>query len=83
MRMKYPSISDAAGQILRDVAAEEQIKTAERQVLQGVLQPRVRTDVGRELMKLAAQCRAITENPEVSYDDLRNFVAQVNAGRTS
>lgn len=83
MRMKYPSVSEAASQILREVAAEEQIKTAERQVLRGTMQPRVRTDVGQELMKLAAQCRDMTENPEVSYDDLRNFVAQVNAGRTS
>lgn len=83
MRMKYPSVSEAADQILREVAAEEQIKTAERQVLQGVLQPRVRTPIGHELMKLAEQCRGMSENPEVSYDDLRNFVAQVNAERTS
>ncbi len=83
MRMKYPSISETAEQILRDIAAEEQIKTAELQVLRGTLQPRVRTDVGRELMKLASQCRNMTENPEVSYEDLENFVAKVNAGRTS
>lgn len=83
MRMTYPSVSEAASQILREVTAEEQIKTAERQVLAGIMRPRVQTEIGQELMKLAAQCRDMPNNPEVSYDDLRNFVAQVNAERTS
>lgn len=82
-RFKMDSVRETAAQILREVEAEGRIKTAEQQILRGTLHPRVSTDIGAQLTKLAADCRTMSENPEVSYEDLRNFVAQVDARRTA
>lgn len=79
MKVKYPSINEAVAQIMQEIRAEEQIKTAEKQILQGVLNPRFASDIGHYFMKLGEQCRNLADNPEASYDDLRNFVEQVNA----
>lgn len=79
MRTKYPSIKEAVSQIMQEVFAEDQIKTAEKQILQGILSPRFESDIGHYFMKLSEQCRSLANNPEASYDDLRNFVEQVNA----
>lgn len=76
-RTALPSVKETAQQILREVAAENQIKTAEHQILRGVLQSKCATDLGYDLTKLAAQLRNIDEqNPEVSYADLENFIGQ-------
>jgi Arc/MetJ-type ribon-helix-helix transcriptional regulator len=78
MRTRYPSVSEAAQQVLRDIEAEEQIKTAERRVLRSVASG-VTSEEATGLLKLAAQCRNVDiDNPEVSYDDLRNFMARCN-----
>ena len=80
MRVRYPRISDAVDQVLREVDAEDRIKTAEQQLLRESISPRSRTKVASDLKKLAASCRTLDENnPEVSYQDLHNFMAQVNA----
>lgn len=79
MKPKYPSIKEAVSQIMQEVLAEGQIKTAERQILKGALNPRFSTNIGHYFMKLGEQCRNLADNPEASYDDLRNFVEQVNA----
>lgn len=80
MRMRYPSVAEAARQVLQEVEAENLIKTAEEQVLAGTLHPRVQTEVGQGLMKLAEHCRKINvENPEVTYNDLREFMAACDA----
>jgi len=76
-RTNYPSVKDAAAEILREVHAEQLIKTAERQALRDVDSPR--SDIGQGLTKLAAELRNIdTDNPEVTYGDLHNFMAQCN-----
>lgn len=80
MRTQYPSITEATQQILREVEAENRVKTAEQQILRQTLAPQVRTEEAHEIMKLAAACRDIDEsNPDVSYGDLQTFMAQVNA----
>lgn len=79
MNIKYPSVSETAQQVLRDIEAEEQIKTAELQILRNVSSG-VTVEEARDLVKLAQRCRQVnTDNPEISYDDLRNFMAQCNA----
>lgn len=76
-RMRYPSVKDAAAEILREVQAERLIKTAEQRILQQAESPR--TEIGDGLVKLAAAIREIDiDNPEVSYADLHNFMAQCN-----
>jgi len=78
MRMRYPSISDTAQQVLREIEAEEQIKTAELHILRDATQGVV-AEEAQGLLKLAAQCRNIDiDNPEVSYEDLRNFMVRCN-----
>lgn len=81
--MEYPSIKETASQIMQDILAEEQIKQAEQQMLQGILNPRFKTDVGHTLIKLATQCRELANNTKISYNDLSNFIKQANARRTS
>lgn len=81
-RVQMPSVSEAAAQILREVEAEQRIKTAEVQILRGAQRP-LTTNDAKLLMKLAETCRSIdTDNPEVDYEDLHNFMATVNARRT-
>jgi hypothetical protein len=76
-RTRYPSVKDAAAEILREVHAERLVKTAEQQILRQVEAPR--TDVGEDLTKLAAAMREVdVDNPEVTYADLHNFMAQCN-----
>lgn len=83
-RVKMPSVSEAAAQILRDVEAEQRIKTAEVQLLHGVKNAQITSEEARDLIKLANECRKINiEDPEVTYDDLHNFVTTANARRTA
>jgi hypothetical protein len=83
MKMEYPSIKETASQIMRDILAEERVKQAEQQMLQDVLSPRFKTDLGYTLIKLATQCRELANNTKISYNDLNNFIKQANARRTS
>ena len=74
---RYPSVKDAAAEILREVQAERLIKTAERQVLRQVEAPQ--SDIGEGLLKLATTMRNVdVDNPEVTYADLHDFMAQCN-----
>ena len=77
---EYPSISEIAAGVLRSVDAEDQIKTAETQMLREALQPPPppRTELARELRKLASECRQQTS--ELTYADLQQFLEQTNAG---
>ena len=76
-RVNYPSVKDAAAEILREVHAERLVKTAEQQILRQVEAPR--TEVSNGLCKLAAAMRDLeVDNPEVTYADLHNFMAQCN-----
>ena len=76
-RTHYPSVKDAAAEILREVHAERLVKTAERQILRQVEAPQ--SEVGEGLLKLAAALHTVdADNPEVSYADLHNFMAQCN-----
>jgi hypothetical protein len=78
-RTELPSVKETARQILREVEAENQIKTAEQQILRGVLQSKCATDTGYDLTKVAAQLRTIDDqNPEVSYADLNDFMGRCN-----
>jgi hypothetical protein len=80
MRVRYPSVAEMAQQVLREVEADDRIKTAERQVLAGTLHPRVQTATAQGLVKLAEHCRKIDiNNPEVTYNDLRAFMAACDA----
>jgi hypothetical protein len=83
-RVKMPSVSEAAAQILREVEAEQRIKTAEVQLLHGVKNTQLTSEEARDLIKLANECRKINiEDPEVTYDDLHNFMTTINARRTA
>jgi hypothetical protein len=78
-KIKYPSISEAAAQILREVEAEQTIKTAERQILRETLEG-PQTEVAQGLNKLASLLRNVNvDDPEVSYSDLANFIKAANA----
>lgn len=76
-RMRYPSIKDIAADALRDVAAEDQVKTAEAQILRGAITPSPppRSELSAELHKLASECRE--QSDDVTYADLQEFL---NAG---
>ena len=72
-RMTYPSVKDVAGEILREVQAEQQIKTAEAQVLRGTLSPAPQeTDLSVDLRKLAHDCRQ--QNDDITFGDLQEFM---------
>ena len=73
-RMRYPSIKDIANEALRTVAAEDQVKTAEAQILRGALNPPPppRSELSAQLHKLAAECRQ--QSDDVTYDDLQEFL---------
>ena len=78
-RTELPSVKETARQILREVEAENQIKTAEQQILRGVLQSKCATDIGFDLTKVAARLRTIDDqNPEISYTDLNDFMGRCN-----
>lgn len=72
-RMKYPSIKEIAADALRTVAAEDQVKTAEAQLLRGALlpPPLPRSELSAQLHKLAAECRQ--QSDDVTYADLQEF----------
>lgn len=77
-RIQYPSVSEAAQQILREIEAEEQIKTAEQLILRNAEQP-VHIEMAHDIIKLAEQCRCINvDNPVITYDDLYSFMRQCN-----
>lgn len=79
----YPSVSEAAAQILREVEAEEQIKVAEQQILRDSVNV-PETDMAQALTKIAQELRSIDiDNPEVTTFDLHGFIQKVNARRTS
>jgi len=79
MAIRYPSIREIAEQVLREVDAEEQIKTAERHAVRDAAAPKVHSDLAKDLQKVAALCRsAADEDPVVTVDDLKQFMAQVN-----
>lgn len=77
---KYPSISEITADVLRMVSAEDQIKTAETQMLRDALQPPPppQTELARELKKLANECREQTN--KLTFTDLQQFLEQTNAG---
>lgn len=79
MAIRYPSIQEIANEVLREIDAEEQIKTAERQALRAASKPQIQSDLAKDLQKVAAMCRtAEVENPTVTWEDLKQFMAQVN-----
>jgi hypothetical protein len=54
------------------------------QLLHGVKNAQLTSEEARDLIKLADACRTINiEDPEVTYDDLHNFVTTANAKRTA
>ena len=76
-RVNYPSIKEIAAEVLREVEAEDQIKTAELKALQDALSPRVKTSFGQELVKLAEICRNLDDtNPVVTVDDITQFIGK-------
>ena len=78
-RIAYPSVSEAAAQILREVEAEQTIKTAEQQILQETIDGS-QTELAQDLNKLAHALRDVdVDNPEVTYGDLQDFVKAANA----
>ena len=78
-KVKSPSVSEAATQILREVEAEQTIKTAEQQILREALKG-PQTEVAHDLNKLASALRSVNvDNPEVTYGDLQDFIKAANA----
>ena len=80
-REQLPSVQDIARQVLREVEAEGRIKTAEQQILRGVLSPKTKTELGFDLMKLAVECAKVDEEPTITANDLLDFVARCNCAR--
>lgn len=76
-RIEYPSIKDAAAEVLRTVAAEGMIKHAERQLLHAAIQPS--SDVTDGLRKLATELRDVDDDPEITYADLHAFVTRCHS----
>ena len=73
-RTKYPSIRDIASQVLREVRADDQIKTAEAQILRDTITPAPpATDLTSDLRKLAQDCRQ--QSDEVTFADLQEFLS--------
>jgi nitrogenase subunit NifH len=69
----YPSISDIASQVLREVRAEDQVKTAEVQILRGAVTPALpETNTAAELRKLAQECRQ--QSDDITLADLQEFM---------
>ncbi len=78
-KIQYPSVSEAAAQILRDVEAEQTIKTAEQQILRETIHG-PQTEVAQGLNKLASALRGVNvDDPEVTYGDLQDFMKAANA----
>ena len=76
-RMEYPSISEIADQVVREVRAEDQVKTAEVQILRGTMTPALpETDLGADLRKLAADCR--THSEDITIEDLQEFLCHAD-----
>lgn len=73
-RTTYPSIKDITSQILRDVRAEHQVKTAETQILRGAVEPVLpETELALDLRKLAHECRQQTD--DITINDLQEFLS--------
>jgi hypothetical protein len=78
-RANIPSVSETAAQILREVEAEQTIKTAEQQILRETING-TQTEVAQDLNKLAHALRDVNvDDPEVTYGDLQNFIKAANA----
>jgi nitrogenase subunit NifH len=76
-RMTYPSISDIATQVIREVRAEETVKTAEAQILQGAVTPAPpETDLAANLRKLAHECRQ--QSDDITVEDLQEFLGHAS-----
>lgn len=72
-RMEYPSIRDIADEVIREVRAEEQVKTAEAQLLRGAEAPAPpETETAVELRKLAHECRQ--QSDDITLADLQEFM---------
>jgi nitrogenase subunit NifH len=73
-RTTYPSIKDIASQVLRDVHAEHQVKTAETQILRGTVKPALpETELAADLRKLAHECRQ--QSDDITITDLQEFLS--------
>lgn len=76
-RTECPSIQDIASQVLRDVRAENQVKTAEIQILRGAVTPALpETDLAGNLRKLAHECRQ--QSDDITLADLQEFLGNAN-----
>jgi nitrogenase subunit NifH len=72
-KTNVPSIKDIASQVLREVRAEDQVKTAEVQILRGTFTPAPpETDLAKDLRKLAHECRQSSD--DVTFADLQEFL---------
>jgi len=71
MRRSSRNLSLVTDEILSEVASVERVKHAEISALHAVT-PSHHTEVGQLLHKAAEELRA---EPEVSYDDVRQFMA--------
>ena len=76
-RAEYPSIKDIASQVLREVRAEDQVKTAEVQILRGAVTPAPpETDLAGNLRKLAHECRQ--QSDDITLADLQEFLGNAS-----
>jgi nitrogenase subunit NifH len=72
-RTNVPSIKDIASQVLREVRAEDQVKTAEVQILRGTITPApAETELAKDLRKLAHECRQ--QSDDITLADLQEFL---------
>jgi hypothetical protein len=76
-RTNVPSIKDIASQVLREVRAEDQVKTAEVQILRGTLAPApAETVLAGDLRKLAHECRQ--QSDDITLADLQEFLGNAD-----
>lgn len=78
-KKQLPSIAQTAHEVLQAVRAEQQVKTAELQIVRNVLSPISQTETGQDLLKLAEECKQATDTPQVTYADLHDFMARCDA----
>lgn len=74
--MARRTVSEVAQDVLRYVEAEELIKTAERTVFRGTLDPAMKSELAQEITKLATVCREVDDRVSVTYNDLRQLLQQ-------
>jgi hypothetical protein len=71
VKKQLPSLGALAEEILAEVEAEKQAKTAAAEKV-AAAPPPTNTELGGLLYKFAAELRAVP--PEVTYDDIAAFV---------